>query len=298
VLRLGIGAAVSAALLGTGCSTTRPGQITSRRVKSAAVDGVELAVYESGNPKGRPVVLVHGFAQSHESWVKQMNSASLQKQLRLIAFDLRGHGHSGKPMTKDAYHDARRWAADLRTVIEATGAEKPSIVAWSYGGRVLNDYLGVYGDADLGALNYVAATSTGERFGLGRSYALLGPMLSDDAAVASRATEAFLRACFEKQPTESEFEDMKRFNAQTPVAVRKLLAGRPAAYDDVLRKLKVRVLVTHGETDQISSVAMSEYTSRLVPNSALSLYPGVGHSPFFEMPDRFNKELLELVSAG
>jgi non-heme chloroperoxidase len=88
---------------------------------------------------------------------------------------------------------------------------------------------------------------------------------------------------------------MKRFNAQTPVAVRKLLAGRPADYDDALRRLKVPVLVTHGDRDRISAVAMSEYTRSLVAGSKMSLYAGAGHSTFFEQPARFNQELLSLV---
>ncbi|RYF69089.1 MAG: alpha/beta fold hydrolase, partial [Comamonadaceae bacterium] len=175
LLRAGVALTGAAALLGAGCAATTPAQMRQTTVTSSAEDGVKLTVYESGNPNGRPVVFIHGFAQSHESWSKQMESVALQRELRLIAFDLRGHGDSDKPLSKDAYHDPARWAHDLRSVIRATGAQRPCVVAWSYGGRVLNDYLSVFGDAELGALNYVAATSSAERFGLGRSYALIVP---------------------------------------------------------------------------------------------------------------------------
>lgn len=296
LLRAGAALTGAAALLGAGCATTMPSQMRQTMVTSTAEDGVKLTVYESGNPKGRPVVFIHGFAQSHESWSKQMESVALQRELRLIAFDLRGHGDSDKPLSKDAYHDPARWAHDLRSVIRATGAERPCVVAWSYGGRVLNDYLSVFGDAELGALNYVAATSSAERFGLGRSYALIVPMLADDPETASRGTEAFLKACFEKQPTAAELEAMKRFNAKTPVAVRKLLGGRPAPYEPVLRKISVPTLVTHGTEDQISAMAMSEYTRSRVAGSVLSVYEGTGHATFFEEPARFDRELLALAA--
>ena len=155
------------------------------RIKSLADDGIHLNVRETGNPQGRPVLFIHGFAQSHGSWTRQMDSVALQRDLRMIAFDLRGHGDSDKPLTKEAYHDPKKWALDVQSVIRATGVQRPCVVAWSYGGRVLNDYLSVFGDAELGALNYVAATSTGDRGGQGRSYALIVPMLSDDPGVAA-----------------------------------------------------------------------------------------------------------------
>ncbi len=298
LLRSGLACTAAGAMLASGCSTTAPTAVQRRMVRSSASDGVNLAVFETGNPKGRPVIFIHGFAQSHDSWVKQMEAPELQRGLRLISFDLRGHGDSDKPLVKEAYHDPERWGRDLQSVIRATGAERPSLVAWSYGGRVLNDYLSVFGDGEVGSLNYVAATSTAERFGLGRSYALIVPMLSDDAAVAERATGVFLQACFEKQPTATEMEAMQRFNAKTPVAVRKLLAGRPAPYEETLRRIKVPVLLTHGDQDQISAVAMSEYTRRMVPAAQLSIYPGIGHSSFFEDPQRFNGELMALVRSS
>jgi pimeloyl-ACP methyl ester carboxylesterase len=292
-----LGAFAITTLAGAGCAS-RLDTPPVRRVRSSASDGVELAVYETGNPRGRPVIFIHGFAQSHESWSAQMQALTLQSELRLISFDLRGHGDSGKPLVREAYHDPQRWAHDLRSVMQATGADKPCIVAWSYGGRVVNDYLQAFGDGDIGSINYVAATSTAQRFGLGSDYALIGGMLSDDPAVETRATLAFLRACFEKQPTEAQLKEMERFNALTPVAVRKLLAGRPADYDDALRRLKVPVLITHGDRDRISALAMSEYTLGLVPVSKLSLYQGAGHGTFFEEPMRFNAELLALARAG
>ncbi|OZI61152.1 alpha/beta fold hydrolase [Bordetella genomosp. 11] len=266
-----------------------------RMIRSAASDGVALAVFEAGNRAGPPIVFVHGFSQSHESWDRQWHDPLLLRDFHLVAYDLRGHGQSDKPLVPEAYRDPRRWADDLHTVIHATCRAKPSVVAWSYGGRVINDYLGVYGDGELHAINYVAATSTGDRATLGRSYALLIDMLSDDPATAQRGTEAFLRACFEHQPSAAAMAEMVRFNNETPVAVRKLLGGRPAQYDDVLQQVRIPVLVTHGEQDQISAVAMSRHTASKIAQARLSLYQGVGHATFYEDAPRFNGELVSLA---
>lgn len=265
-----------------------------RVVRSRATDNVDLAVYEAGNREGGSIVFIHGFSQSHLSWEKQFADPALLRQFHLVAFDLRGHGNSGKPLVPEAYRDSRRWADDVKSVIDAVCAKPPCLVGWSYAGRVVNDYLGVYGDAALSSINFVDATSTADPSTLGRSAALMRPMASDDANTAARAVEPFLHACFERQPTDAEFREMVRFNNQTPPQVRRFLAGRPADYDSALRKVKVPVLVTHGELDQISAVAMSQHTIRQIPQALLSLYPGTGHSPFFEQPARFNTELIAL----
>lgn len=269
-----------------------------RTITSSASDGVRLAVFEAGNRAGPPIVFVHGFSQSHESWERQLQDPALLREFHLVAYDLRGHGASDKPLVPEAYKDGRKWADDLRSVIDATCKGRPCVVPWSYGGRVVNDYLTVYGDQGLSAINYVAATSTGDRSALGRSFALLLDMLSDDPAKAQRGTEAFLRACFEKQPAPAAMAEMVRFNNETPVAVRKLLGGRPADYDAALQKVKVPVLVTHGRHDQISAVAMSQYTVSKIPQARLSLYEDAGHSTFYEDAGRFNSELAEFMRAS
>ncbi|WP_459614484.1 alpha/beta fold hydrolase [Bordetella sp. 2513F-2] len=273
----------------------RAGATTLRKVRSSASDAVELAVYETGNPSARSVIFIHGYSQSHASWVRQLDDPGLRQALHMVAFDLRGHGESGKPMTAEAYRDPRRWADDLASVIRATCRTPPCLVGWSYAGRVINDYLCVYGDAAIAGIDYVSATSTSAPGTLGRSAALMRPLASEDPAVADAAIEPFLRACFERQPTPEAMAQMVRFNRQTPPAVRRYLGGRPADYDAVLRRVRKPVLVSHGELDQISAVAMSRHTASLIPQALLSLYPGIGHACFYEDPQRFNAELLALV---
>jgi non-heme chloroperoxidase len=58
--------------------------------------GVQLHVVETGNPKGRPILFVHGVSQCSQQWSRQMDS-HLAENHRLVAMDMRGHGLSDKP---------------------------------------------------------------------------------------------------------------------------------------------------------------------------------------------------------
>lgn len=119
-----------------------------------APDGVRIAVQESGNPGGLPIIFIHGLLGSHLNWEKQLNDPQLQR-FRLITFDLRGHGLSDKPQQSQAYSDGKRWAEDLRAVIEQSHARNPLLVGWSLGGAVMTNYLAAFGDQQISGAIYV-----------------------------------------------------------------------------------------------------------------------------------------------
>src|SRR5262249_265911 len=119
-----------------------------------------------------------------------------------------------------------------------------------------------------------------------------------DLAINIAATRAFLHDCFSKQPTQEEFETMLSFNMMVPPKVRLGLGNRPLDIDDILRNLNLPVLVTHGSGGKKSNPIAAEYTAKMIPGAKLSVYQGIGHSPFFEDPARFNAELAAFVRSA
>ena len=62
--------------------------------------------------------------------------------------------------------------------------------------------------------------------------------------------------------------------------------------------LTLPVLVSHGAEDKNSNLIAAEYTAKMIPGAKLSIYQGVGHSPFFEATPRFNAELAAFVRSA
>jgi len=58
------------------------------------------------------------------------------------------------------------------------------------------------------------------------------------------------------------------------------------------------ILLTHGVHDRLVRVAMSERIEAIHPNSRLSLFSESGHSPFYEEPVRYGRELAQFVRAA
>src|SRR5262245_51974499 len=59
--------------------------------------GLRLTLYEGGKAAGAPIVFIHGFTGSYLTWERQL-FGPLAEELRLVAYDLRGHGASDKPL--------------------------------------------------------------------------------------------------------------------------------------------------------------------------------------------------------
>lgn len=99
-------------------------------------DGTPIAVFRSGAPAGRPLVLVHGTSADHRTW--RVAAPRLAPRFELWAMDRRGRGESGDT-TDPANWAIERELEDLAAVAEAAAAEagEPAdVLGHSLGGRI------------------------------------------------------------------------------------------------------------------------------------------------------------------
>jgi non-heme chloroperoxidase len=257
-------------------------------------DGLTISAQEWGNPAGPEILFIHGFSQSHLSWMRQVDS-DLAKEFRIITYDLRGHGNSDKPLEAARYRDSKAWGDEVQAVIDAAGLKHPVVVGWSYAGRVISDYLATHGSGQLAGINFVDAPIKADPALIGDNLKNLPLMASEDLVTNISATRTFLHGCFSKQPTADDYEAMLAFNMMVLPKVRAGLAGRPLDASEVMSKLKLPVLVTHGAEDRNAKLGAGQYTASIIPGAKLSIYEGIGHSPFYEDAPRFNTELAAFV---
>ena len=104
-----------------------------RSAKVALATGISMNVVEGGAAAGAPVVLLHGFPESHRTWRKL--APLLGDGLRLIMPDLRGFGDSDRPQDVKAYA-TDTLLADLFALADALGVERFALVGHDWGGAV------------------------------------------------------------------------------------------------------------------------------------------------------------------
>ncbi len=111
-------------------------------------DGVTIRYLVEG--EGEPVLLIHGLGASvHIQWGAPGVIQALAKDYRVIAYDNRGHGRSGKP------HDPERYGADTVEdavrLLDHLGIPKAHIVGYSMGALITNKLLVEHPDRFLSA---------------------------------------------------------------------------------------------------------------------------------------------------
>jgi non-heme chloroperoxidase len=260
-------------------------------------DGLTISAQEWGNPTGPEILFIHGFSQSHLSWMRQVES-ELAKEFRIVTYDLRGHGNSDKPLDAARYRDSKAWGDEVQAVIDTAGLKRPVLVGWSYAGRVISDYVATHGAGQLAGINFVDAPIKVDPALIGDNLKNLPLMASEDLGTNISATRNFLHGCFSKQPSAADYETMLAFNMMVLPKVRAGLGGRPLDATEMMSKLKLPVLVTHGAEDRNSKLGAGQYTASVIPGAKLSVYEGIGHSPFYEDAPRFNAELAAFVRAA
>jgi non-heme chloroperoxidase len=257
-------------------------------------DGLTISAQEYGNPNGPGIVFIHGFSQSHLSWMRQTDG-ELAKDFHIVTYDLRGHGNSDKPLEAARYRDSKAWGDEVQAVIDAAGLKRPVLVGWSYAGRVISDYVATHGADGISGIDFVDASIKFIPEYVGDNLKNLPLMASEDMLTNINATRVFLHGCFSKQPSADDFETMLAFNMMVPPKVRAGLGGRPLDATAIMSKLTIPVLVSHGAEDKNAKLDTAKYTASVIPGAKLSVYDGIGHSPFYEDAPRFNGELAAFV---
>ena len=237
-----------------------------------------LHIVTQGDPNSPPLVLLHGFSMSHAVFAPLM--AQLCDRYHVIAPDLRGHGLSPKP--DQAYADSAAWAADIARIVDPL--DRPVLLGWSMGGRVVMDYIRHHTDARLAGLALIGSYTGPVP---AATKANRGPMFDD--ARRTEGTATFVRACTKDPLPDALAQTLLDQALLCPHHVRMALADRDEDYTSDAALIRKPALVLHGDADDIVPPAAS--AAHNIPNATHIVYDGIGHTPFLEASARFADDI-------
>lgn len=104
--------------------------------RTVDLDAGGVAVHAVVGGSGPPLLLLHGYPQTHAIWHKV--APRLAKRFTVVAADLRGYGDSGKPASdaRHAPYSKREMAKDPVAAMRALGHERFLLAGHDRGGRV------------------------------------------------------------------------------------------------------------------------------------------------------------------
>jgi pimeloyl-ACP methyl ester carboxylesterase len=277
-----------------------PAAVEARSFYTTGAGGVPLAVGEVGPADGPEILFLHGLGQGRESFRPQFES-NLSSKYHLVAFDLRGHGMSGKPWDEAAYTTSAVWAEDVARVMAATGLRHPILVGWSYGTGVAADYVREHGGKAISGLMLISAlggfVQSPPPAGLApadlvRSRELRASVDLLDQQEAQRLLIPFLTG---GAVSARWRQSALALGTLVPPYVDSLLRKHKMANQDLVPGLKLPVMIVHGRLDEALAQNTVDVFLAQVPGAKASRYDTSGHSPFAEDTTRFNRELAAFV---
>lgn len=268
----------------------RTGSVTSS-------DGTPIFYRDRGLEELPAIVMIHGYLQNSLSWQFQIEDDDLGDAFRLVAIDLRGHGRSGRPEAPEAYLEGRRWADDVAAVLDGLALPRAVLAGWSYGGYVIADYLRHHGTGRLAGIAMVGSTlhlggEPAMRLSTPEGAAMFQGLVSGDVARNVPALERFARALTAEPLPDHLYYEFLGYGACVPPQARLHMLRRVVDNTDVAAACHLPAWVPHGDADGIIRFAAAEQMAATFPQVRLSAFQGVGHSPFVEDVDRFNRELF------
>lgn len=286
-----------AALIITATASASPTSVPTKSYTVTSPDGVELAVQEAGNPNGPAIIFVHGLLGSHLNWEKQLASLQLQRY-RLITYDMRGHGLSGKPAVPTAYSDGKRWAEDLNAVIAASKASRPVLVGWSLGGAVITNYLAAFGDDRIAGAMYVGGVIELKADQIVAHPAIYRDLVSPDLKTHLDAIREFLSLCFRTQPDSTTFMRLYANAAMASWTMQKAVQSMTIASEG-LSRARVPMLMVYGEQDALVQARPSLARAQMLnPEVRGEMFANSGHAPFIEEAERFSRVLAGFAAGA
>ena len=112
-------------------------EINSQSFKSQFFDANGVKIHYIDQGQGEAVLLLHGFSVDMQMWVQTgVVDSLLNNGFRVIAYDARGHGLSGKPHEPEQY--GGKDILDAIAILDHLLLEKAHIVGYSRGSSIAN----------------------------------------------------------------------------------------------------------------------------------------------------------------
>lgn len=257
-------------------------------------NGVPIAHELTG--QGPAVTFVHGLSADRRVW--RDLAEPLSRAHRVLTYDLRGHGESGRPPAGDYSYDAH--VQDLLALLDGLEIEQTALVAWSMGASIAMAFAAKYPER-VSRLVLISSTPVL----VARPDFPHAPPIGNVLALAAYAHHDFdglvnlLSPLLLPEPHHPELDDLVQQMARQ--AGREVHTGvlLQTAHEDLrpmLSRITAPTLAVHGELDAVCYPDAGRYVADCIPGAAFCLIELAGHAPFLTKQEVVQSHLERFLS--
>ena len=263
----------------------------------------KTSLYYTDWGTGRPVVLLHGWPLNADMWEYQA-SFLVEHGFRVIAYDRRGFGRSGKPWSG---YDYDTLADDLATIMDTLDLRGAARVGFSMGGGEVVRYLSRHGGARVSHAALVAAVppflmqTADNPDGAPASVfdSMVAGLAKDRPGFLAPFAKVFFGVGVLTSPVSEEILAWANFMAlqaapNATIACVRAFSGTDFRGD--MKALTMKTLIVHGDGDKTVPIKTAgARAAAMVPHAKFLIYEGSPHALVITDSERFNADLLAFL---
>ena len=257
----------------------------------------EIEMYYEIHGEGEPLFLIMGLGGETTRWFSIL--PLLAEHFRVITFDNRGAGKSGKP---DIPYTMEMMSGDIAGLMDILEIEKSHVFGISLGGMIAQSFALLYPDR-IASLILGCTRCGGTHSVVDRSpgVSVLDPSLIESMLPEERAVE-MMPALWSREFIDSHPEivdmhiDYAKNNPIDPVGYRRQLES-VNTHDTWTRlpEIKAPTLVIAGDADLLIPVENSRVLASRIPDSELVILPGMGHGFYTEAHEETARAITDFA---
>ena len=268
-----------------------------------AADGTHI--YSKTWGEGPPVVLIHGWPLSGDSW-DPISQALAEAGYKAIAYDRRGFGRSSQP--SEGY-DYDTFADDLAEVMQFHDAtDNVTLVGFSMGGGEIARYMSRHGGKGVSKVALISSVvpymlqdeTNPDGVPQGTFDEMTAGMLEDRAKFFTGFFKDFYGVGMISQPVSDEVLQLSWITAMQAGLRPTLAAAKAFATTDFrpdLAHFKVPTLLIHGTADKTVPISpTAREVAKKVPGAQLIEYDGSAHGVFATDAERLKNDLMAFIA--
>lgn len=252
-------------------------------------NGLSMEYVEQGAPSGIPVVLLHGWTDSWNSFERVL--PLLPESYHVFAPSMRGHGDSDKPFEG---YSIRDFSDDVAAFMDAMKLDSAVFVGFSMGGVVTKRFTLDHPDRVDGLILIGTPVNLDNQPYIDELWELL-------LTLRDPIDPGFIRsfnADVPVKPVPEDFmEHINQANMKVPAHVwRDAFKGVwDANLMGEVSAIKSPVLVLWGDHDSFTTIDDQKELASAILGSEFKVYPGNGHAIHWEDPEIFSNEMIQFI---
>ena len=261
----------------------------------ATINDTKIYYTDRSGSGSSSIVLVHGFPFSSAMWDAQVRALEQITDLRIVTYDLRGHGDSA---VGDGQYTIELMVDDLIALLDHLKVAKTILCGFSMGGYIALRAVERHADRFSALIlcdTQSAADSNESRIKRANSIKLV------KTEGVARFAEGFLKSVFSPQTFETKLEivDAARriilSNSQLGICGSLLAMAARTDSTESLSKVHVPSLILVGQNDKVTPSAAATIMRDRIANSEMHILEHAAHMSNLENAESFNQKIVEFI---